>query len=128
MKFLYRDCDRFFEKTLTNDFVDTLRLAKLIFPDWKHRRLADLASYYGISTVGAHRALADCKMNQKVFEMLGKELAGEGTLSAKPDIKLCPRCGQPLKKRNGRFGEFFGCTGYPDCRYTENIEKELPWN
>ena len=26
-----------------------------------------------------------------------------------------------LKKRNGRFGGFWGCTGFPDCRYTENI-------
>jgi DNA polymerase-3 subunit epsilon len=25
-----------------------------------------------------------------------------------------------MKKRNGRFGEFWGCIGYPDCRHTEN--------
>ena len=34
--------------------------------------------------------------------------------------KICPRCGLALKKRNGRFGGFWGCTGFPDCRYTEN--------
>ena len=37
------------------------------------------------------------------------------------EIKNCPVCGQPLKKRNGRFGEFWGCTGFPTCRHTENI-------
>lgn len=120
MKFLYRDCEKYFGQTLTNDYVDTLKLAKMVFPDWKHRRLSDLADYYGISTRGAHRALADCKMNQKVFELLAKELGGTGTLGFKPEVKLCPGCGLPMKKRNGRYGEFWGCTGYPECRYTEN--------
>ena len=103
------------------DYVDTLKLAKMVFPDWKHRRLSDLADYYGISTRGAHRALADCRMNQKVFELLAKEMEGTGVMKNKPGIKLCPGCGLPMQKRNGRFGEFWGCTGYPDCRYTENI-------
>lgn len=120
MKFLYRDCEKYLKQTLTNDYIDTLKLAKMVFPDWKHRRLSDLAEYYGISTQGAHRALADCKMNQQVFEHLAKEMSSEGTLGEKPDIKLCPQCSSPLKMRNGRFGEFWGCTGYPNCRYTEN--------
>ena len=32
MKFLYRDCERLFQQKLTNDYVDTLRVAKLCFP------------------------------------------------------------------------------------------------
>ena len=55
MKFLYRDCERLFQQKLTNDYVDTLRVAKLCFPEWRHRRLSDLAEHYGISTRGAHR-------------------------------------------------------------------------
>jgi len=60
MKFLYRDCEKYFGQTLTNDYIDTLAIAKLCFPEWKHRKLSDLAEHYGISTKGAHRALADC--------------------------------------------------------------------
>ena len=119
MRFLYRDCEKYFGQTLTNNFVDTLKLAKLCFPEWNHRRLGDLADYYGISTVGAHRALADCRMNQQVFELLAKEL--EGMPERKLEIKMCPECGRSLKKRNGKYGEFWGCTGYPNCRHTENI-------
>lgn len=115
MKFLYRDCEKYFGQTLTNDFVDTLKIAKSVFPDWKHRRLSDLAEYYGISTSGAHRALADCKMNQQVFERMAHED------EKKADQKLCPKCNLPMKVRNGRFGEFWGCSGYPDCRYTEDL-------
>ena len=119
MKFLYRDCEKYFGQTLTNDYIDTLAIAKQCFPKWKHRRLGDLAEHYGISTNGAHRALADCRMNQQVFELMAEEL--KGTVNKQTEMKICPRCGCTLKKRNGRFGEFWGCTGFPDCRYTENI-------
>ena len=120
MKFIYRDCERYFGKTLSNDYIDTLRLAKVIFPDWKHRRLSDLAEYYGISTDGAHRALADCKMNQQVFEHMGKELSKHSAENENL-IKFCPECNMPMQKRNGRYGQFWGCTGFPRCRHTENV-------
>jgi len=119
MKFLYRDCEKYFGQTLTNDYVDTLKLAKICFPDWKHRRLGDLAAYYGISTSGAHRALADCRMNQSVFERMRSDMEKSAARGTK--LKQCPRCGGLLQRRNGRFGEFWGCSGYPGCRYTENI-------
>ena len=121
MKFIYRDCERYFHQLITNDYVDTLILAKRCFPEWRHRRLGDLADYYGISTRGAHRALADCRMNQRVFELLGKEMNTEKKKTLDSNVKTCPLCNLPLKKRNGRYGEFWGCMGYPNCRYTENI-------
>lgn len=121
MKFIYRDCERYFHQLITNDYVDTLILAKRCFPEWRHRRLGDLANYYGISTQGAHRALVDCRMNQRVFELLGKEMNTEKKKTLESNVKTCPLCNQPLKKRNGRYGEFWGCTGFPNCRYTENI-------
>ncbi|SHF15045.1 Topoisomerase DNA binding C4 zinc finger [Desulforamulus putei DSM 12395] len=34
---------------------------------------------------------------------------------------ICPQCGKTLKVRNGPYGFFLGCTGYPKCRYTKNI-------
>ena len=32
----------------------------------------------------------------------------------------CPRCGKQLVLRNGRYGQFWGCSGYPSCRFTQN--------
>lgn len=121
MKFIYRDCERYFHQLITNDYVDTLILAKRCFPEWRHRKLGNLADYYGISTQGAHRALADCRMNQRVFELLGKEMNTEKKKILDSNVKTCPLCNLPLKKRNGRYGEFWGCTGFPNCRYTKNI-------
>jgi len=37
--------------------------------------------------------------------------------------KTCPVCGRPLELRVGRFGAFLGCTGYPECTYTEPLEE-----
>jgi len=37
-------------------------------------------------------------------------------------IETCPQCGKgALRKRSGKFGEFFGCSNYPNCRYTRNV-------
>ena len=121
MKFMYRECMRYYGRTLTNDYADTLSIARLVFPDWMHRKLSDLAAYYGIPAEGAHRALADCRINKKVYELMGREMRGEGTLAARPEIRICPGCGSPLKKRKGKFGLFWGCSSYPRCRHTEKL-------
>jgi DNA topoisomerase-1 len=36
----------------------------------------------------------------------------------------CPECGEKLLLRKGRFGEFIACSGFPKCRFTENVKKE----
>jgi DNA topoisomerase-1 len=36
----------------------------------------------------------------------------------------CPECGKDLKKRWGRNGQFIGCEGYPDCKYTRALPGE----
>ncbi len=34
----------------------------------------------------------------------------------------CPKCAKPLSIRLGRRGRFIGCTAYPDCDYTRNLD------
>jgi DNA topoisomerase-1 len=34
----------------------------------------------------------------------------------------CPKCGKSLSIRLGKRGRFIGCTGYPDCDYTHDLE------
>lgn len=38
--------------------------------------------------------------------------------------KVCPKCGSALVKRHGKFGDFYGCSNYPACRYTEPLAGE----
>lgn len=114
LNFLYRDSMVRFGLLPGNDYVDTLLFARQSLPGLPSYALTALAEHYGLTTQGAHRALNDCRMNQQVFERLARE--------PRQAAKRCPRCGQPLALRKGRFGAFYGCTGYPGCRYTENVE------
>ena len=34
---------------------------------------------------------------------------------------ICPNCKGPLVIRNGRFGDFYGCSNFPTCKYSKSI-------
>lgn len=34
----------------------------------------------------------------------------------------CPKCDGQLTLKSGRYGKFYGCSNYPECRYTENLK------
>lgn len=119
MKFICRDALKYKGLTVGNDYIDTLAIARACLPDLNHHTLSALSEYYGISTEGAHRALNDCHMNRQVYECLGKELSK--VTESGSGARICPKCGDFLKKRNGRYGEFWGCSGYPACKYTSNF-------
>ncbi len=38
--------------------------------------------------------------------------------------EACPECGAQLSIRLGRNGRFVGCTNYPECKYTRNLNPE----
>jgi len=118
MKFIYRDAERYYGIVIENDYIDTLSIARMCLRQLTHHRLTDLAAYYGISSVGAHRALNDCYINQQVYEKLGKEM--EAASLKESGRRICPECGSNMVKRSGRYGEFYGCSSYPACRHTEN--------
>lgn len=74
MKFIWRDAEQYFGEIPQNNYVDTLQVARKHLPKMEHHRLVDLAEHYGISSEGAHRALNDCYMNQKVYECMVAEM------------------------------------------------------
>lgn len=37
--------------------------------------------------------------------------------------EVCPNCGKPMVIKNGRYGKFEACSGYPDCKYIKPKEK-----
>jgi len=44
---------------------------------------------------------------------------------AKPLGRTCPKCGEnELLLRSGRFGEFVACSGFPKCKYTEQVDED----
>ncbi|KAA9006382.1 type I DNA topoisomerase [Paenibacillus spiritus] len=39
--------------------------------------------------------------------------------------ELCEKCGSPMVYKLGRFGKFLACSGFPDCRNTKPIIKDI---
>lgn len=37
----------------------------------------------------------------------------------------CPKCGAMLRKRSSKFGQFWGCSGYPECKYILSIQDPI---
>jgi DNA topoisomerase-1 len=37
---------------------------------------------------------------------------------------MCHMCGRPMVKKTGRFGEFLGCSGYPECATIRRLDKK----
>jgi DNA topoisomerase-1 len=42
----------------------------------------------------------------------------------KATAEACDKCGKPMAIKDGRFGPFLACTGYPECRNAKPIRKK----
>ena len=42
-----------------------------------------------------------------------------------PTGEICEICGKPMLKKNGRFGAFAACSGYPECKNTKPIVQKI---
>ena len=42
-------------------------------------------------------------------------------LHADKKKEICPKCRGQLIEKAGKFGKFFGCSNYPNCKFTKNI-------
>jgi DNA topoisomerase-1 len=50
-------------------------------------------------------------------------------VQTKPPVVLeepCPKCGKPLLQRDGQYGEFIACSGYPKCKYVKQDLLDVP--
>ncbi len=36
----------------------------------------------------------------------------------------CPECGKPMVLRDSKYGLFYGCTGFPDCKASHGAHKD----
>jgi DNA topoisomerase-1 len=53
---------------------------------------------------------------------IGKNVQRIDVTSEKLD-EACPKCAKPLLIRLGKSGRFVGCSGYPECDYTRNVDE-----
>ncbi len=77
VNFLYDASVRITGNPVTNDFLDTMRLARYLYPEEKRNRLIDLVNRFGIDETQTHRALDDAEQTIACYEFMRKRISDE---------------------------------------------------
>ncbi len=64
---------------------------------------------------GIGRVCKNCKDKKALLKAPKKDKKPKEFLTGQP----CPRCGRKMFLRNGRYGQFYGCSGFPYCKHTQ---------
>jgi len=72
----------------------------------------------------------ECKNTREISSMKPKSEAASDASIQNPkseieneEVPSCELCGREMALKKGRFGAFYGCTGYPECRNIRKIAK-----
>jgi DNA topoisomerase-1 len=103
-KFLTEHFTRYVDYDFTAKLEDQLDQIS----NGKHEWVPVLADFWK----GFHRLIED-----------KKNISRRDVTQEKMD-EACPKCGKPLTVRLGKRGKFVGCTGFPECDYTRNLNGE----
>lgn len=69
-----------------------------------------------------------CREGREALGETDRPIASSAVAAPEPspgtgEPQYCPQCGSPLRKREGKFGAFWGCSHFPECRYTLDIRE-----
>lgn len=73
INFLYDSFDRYLDRPFSNDYIDSLRLARKLYPKMSHHRLADLVELFAVAHDEVHRAMGDVEATAECFTRLKAE-------------------------------------------------------
>lgn len=73
VNFLYDAYVEYLGRTLPNDHIDCLRMARRLYPEMEQHRLSDMTERFGIVNQRAHRALCDVEATQSLYLILREE-------------------------------------------------------
>lgn len=71
VNFIYDSAEKY-GLCLSNDFIDTLRISRRLFPDMKNHRLSDLSNRLEIPQNMSHRSLPDVNTTVQCYESMKK--------------------------------------------------------
>ena len=54
-------------------------------------------------------------------ELQKDEDEGDEEAKEQETIEPCENCGRPMAIKRGRYGQFYACTGYPECKTTRKM-------
>jgi hypothetical protein len=112
-------------------------LCRAVIRDWNRNpdalRPEEIREIYTmllpLTKVDAARRKQHIEAIQTRHPQSGQQTTPPRTGKAAPpaaEKRICPQCGKPLVLRTAQKGpykgnQFYGCSGYPECRYTQTI-------
>ena len=88
--------------------------------------LNDLKSYLSNFNDGTHYTTAEMdSIYQTLLAASREDITRREHISNIHETKnsiqnnICPRCGSDLILREGKYGSFYGCSNYPNCKFTK---------
>lgn len=124
INFLYDAAARVGARPVSNDFIDTLRIARKVFPELAHHRLSDVVEACGITATPSHRAEADAKataecyerMRQKILEVKTEEdFINSFVYRYKNDLNSLTATTENIDSTNPLYGKVVVFTGALSC-------------
>ncbi|MGG0644131.1 NERD domain-containing protein [Sporosarcina gallistercoris] len=107
-------------------------LEQLSFTDKKQKRRVKAAHLKSVKSKQSgqkpdrpHLSKVEFKPNKSASKKIESVVELNPSIHTGPQVGslgYCPRCTHELVQRNGKFGEFVGCSAFPKCRYT--LKKE----
>ncbi|MDR2481326.1 MAG: type I DNA topoisomerase [Spirochaetaceae bacterium] len=58
---------------------------------------------------------------KKKVDTVAQTLESQKGLFDEPTGELCEKCGKPMVKKLGKYGHFFACSGFPECKNSKSI-------
>ncbi len=58
-----------------------------------------------------------------LIETKEKEIQKSDVTTEKTE-EICPQCGKPLVIKLGRYGRFYACSGFPECRFVRSLNND----
>ncbi|MBU2490938.1 MAG: type I DNA topoisomerase [Proteobacteria bacterium] len=62
----------------------------------------------------------DCRFTRNYIRDEKGGLVMEEVEEAQPTDEVCEKCGLPMMLKKGKFGPFYACSGYPECKNTRS--------
>lgn len=96
----------------TNEICDKCG-AKMVIKLGRYGKFLSCSNYPECKNAKPLEGKAGDKEEDKIDEELKKKLEG----------KKCDKCGSLMEVKKGRYGEFLGCSNYPECKNIKPIIK-----
>lgn len=80
-----------------------------------------------LDEIATHGRDLDEVLNEFYEPFIAKINDGKTSIQSQKQVEKlgenCPDCGKELLIREGRFGKFIACSGYPKCKYSRNLNE-----